>query len=214
MHGTIMRSPTANACTLILVVILCASFCARTSARQWIEVIPKKQTMPRDRFRYQSLLEEHWSFEWTSVINESNIDAGGEGNSVPAPNTVQTPARNPTAPRTSKPSLRPTNQPTTLRPTPAPISTTSAPIAPTASPTKGSLCPSGYAPYEIHMYDRWGDGWEGTTLSISPTLGYEESFRGSLTSGHKSIRGFCLSTTKCHQVSVQGVSAWNAEIYW
>jgi len=64
------------------------------------------------------------------------------------------------------------------------------------------------------MYDRWGDGWEGTTLTVSPTLGYEESFRGTLTSGHKSVQGFCLSTSKCHQVSVQGVSAWNAEIYW
>ena len=64
------------------------------------------------------------------------------------------------------------------------------------------------------MYDRFGDGWDGTSLEISHAFGYEESFRGTLQQGHKAVQGACLSATKCHRVSIEGVSPWNSEIYW
>ena len=64
------------------------------------------------------------------------------------------------------------------------------------------------------MYDRFGDGWDGTSLEITHAFGYEESFRGTLRQGHKAVQGACLSATKCHRVSIEGVSPWNSEIYW
>jgi len=100
------------------------------------------------------------------------------------------PPRRPTRP----PSLRPTTRPT--------VPMTPAPVAPTASPTPASLCPTGYMPYEVHMYDRFGDGWDGTSLVITEAFGSEESFRGTLRRGHKAVQGACLSATKCHRVSV------------
>jgi len=69
-------------------------------------------------------------------------------------------------------------------------------------------------PYEVHMYDRFGDGWDSTSLVITEAFGSEESFRGTLRRGHKAVQGACLSATKCHRVSVEGVSPWNGEIYW
>jgi hypothetical protein len=69
-------------------------------------------------------------------------------------------------------------------------------------------------PYEVHMYDRFGDGWDGTSLVITEAFDTEESFRGTLRRGHKAVQGACLSATKCHFVSVEGVSPWNGEIYW
>ena len=190
-------SSTATSLTLIIA----HSFPAGLVARRWTDIVSKKQKTPRDRFRYNLLLEsdDATGIPATPPTNGSNGESDG---AKPKPNKSEAPTRRPTHPPTLRPTLRPT--------TPM----TPAPVVPTAPPTPASLCPAGQMAYEVHMYDRFGDGWDGTSLKISHAFGYEESFRGTLQQGHKAVQGACLSATKCHRVSIEGVSPWNSEIYW
>lgn len=175
------------------------------AARRWTDIVTNRQRKPRDQFRYNFLLESNDDFWWTMEGDFPPTGDNGDGSNSAQSSLSNPPTHRPTRP----PSLRPTPRPTIPR--------TPAPFASTTSPTSASLCPAGYMPYEVHMYDvGFGDGWDGTSLEITPTFGYGESFRGTLTQtqGHKAVQGACLSATKCHRVSIEGVSPWNGEIYW
>jgi hypothetical protein len=61
-------------------------------------------------------------------------------------------------------------------------------------------CASDETLYRLDMYDSFGDGWDDTTLTITPTDDKKYTvFDGSLEDGAKGTQYVCLSRTKkCH----------------
>jgi hypothetical protein len=59
--------------------------------------------------------------------------------------------------------------------------------------------------YRLDMYDSFGDGWDGTTLTITPTDDKNnEVFDGSLENGSKGTQYICLSRTKIKPYANEG----------
>jgi hypothetical protein len=148
----------------------------------------------------------------------------------------------------ASPALLPTAAPTTKHHTVKSLFTTvpsavpsNAPTAervPTSSPTiPKPQCPDGEVRAVVRMYDSWGDGWGGTSLSItirssevvnkteqSSTRSFILSnlakyttekpiFEGALADGSEGFYYVCLNPEICYDVTVDG-GHWQDEVRW
>ena len=67
--------------------------------------------------------------------------------------------------------------------------------------------------YRLVMYDSFGDGWDGTKLSISDSTGFLYTDK-ALAEGSQGTEFICLSRTpSCYQVDVAG-GVWGKEVSW
>ena len=81
---------------------------------------------------------------------------------------------------------------------------------------KPRKCAKGEMLYRLNLYDSFGDGWEGTTLTIADKTGGsgEPIFDGALESGALGTAFLCLSVDpKCYSVQVVG-GQWGREVSW
>ena len=76
-------------------------------------------------------------------------------------------------------------------------------------------CNKDESPYRLIMYDSFGDGWEGTTITITVKNGATKPiFTGALKSGAEGTEYFCLSLEpKCYTVETTG-GMWGREASW
>ena len=81
-------------------------------------------------------------------------------------------------------------------------------------------CTSNQSLYKLQMFDTFGDGWEGTTITIRPGAGATQGqqlnpvFEGALKSGAEGTEYICLSLDpSCYQVETSG-GAWGREVSW
>ncbi|GKY96017.1 hypothetical protein MPSEU_000562200 [Mayamaea pseudoterrestris] len=149
---------------------------------------------------------------------------------------------------TQAPTSKPSNavEEAAESPTLAPTQTTESPsFAPTTryeNVIGNGGCPVGKHLYEIRMVDSWGDGWDGTLMTILGTRVSQDSqyattsgtttsssvyssvqvkqkqatidiFKGRLSSGSEGYRYICLQANVCYSVNVDG-GTWQSEIVW
>lgn len=73
-------------------------------------------------------------------------------------------------------------------------------------------CPDGETLVQFLMYDTFGDGWDGTTYSLSDGAGNVvasgslDAAQFEVTSGSEGYDFFCLSTTDCYTLELSGGS--------
>jgi hypothetical protein len=76
-------------------------------------------------------------------------------------------------------------------------------------------CGSDQTAYRLIMYDTFGDGWDETTIKITPSAGSDKAvFEGGLKYGSQGTEYVCLGTDpSCYHVEVQG-GIWGREVSW
>lgn len=81
-------------------------------------------------------------------------------------------------------------------------------------------CSKDQSLYQLVMYDSFGDGWEDTRMTITPTTGASEgqkltpTFSGGLKTGAEGTEYLCLSLNPmCYHVDVTG-GTWGREASW
>jgi len=113
------------------------------------------------------------SREWQSLVNhdivrKSNVDSRRYEFSIEADPFFYPGDKSPTEIPTEPPQVQKVW--TTFSPTKSPSSSSTE--GPTMTPTVldaelNGGCRGGQKPYEVHMKDTWGDGWEGTSITIT-----------------------------------------------
>ncbi|VEU39764.1 unnamed protein product [Pseudo-nitzschia multistriata] len=113
--------------------------------------------------------------QWQSIVNhdivdKSNIDSSRYELAIEIAPLFNPEEKSPTEIPTEAPKVTTTTVWTAGVPTSSPTKTlpTNGPtLVPTAfSPQNNGGCQEGLRPYELHMNDQWGDGWDGTTITI------------------------------------------------
>ena len=132
---------------------------------------------------------------------------------IPAPTAVPIPA--PTAVPIPAPTPVPMLAPTAV-PIPAPsrVPTLLPTSAPTLlpSPAPSNDCISGTSTYRLRLYDSGGNGWEGTTYTVTNSTSYTKTGEriaiatGTLADGSESLEWLCLAD-ECYELVVSGGDA-------
>jgi len=81
------------------------------------------------------------------------------------------------------------------------------------------LCTNNDAPSTVHMYDSWGDGWNGNVMTITdlgtsvPLTFDDDTASTTITSGNEKTDRVCLDVGSCYTIEVNG-GLYQNEISW
>mmetsp|Transcript_23625 Transcript_23625/g.68013 ORF Transcript_23625/g.68013 Transcript_23625/m.68013 type:complete len:800 (+) Transcript_23625:139-2538(+) len=171
--------------------------------RSWPTLIPKRRTIPPyDAHRYIQIPE----WDPFSVLPPQALPSSDRPN-------FGRPTNNPTSPPTPEgydilDRLPPTRAP---RPTPAP---SAGPTTPDDFADACGIDGHGFLS-TVTLKDKWGDGWDGTYLTLTDTTTQEPIYTSTLTARDGKVRTdrVCLKVWTCYEVTVTG-SQWSDEISW
>ena len=171
--------------------------------RSWPTLIPKRRTIPPyDADRYAHIPE----WDPFSALPPQALHSSDRPN-------LGRPTSQPTSPPTSEgydglDRLPPSRAP---RPTAAP---TAGPTTLQDSTAACGIDGRGFLS-TVTLQDKWGDGWDGTYLTITDGSTQEPIYTSTLTArdGKSKTAHVCLKVWTCYEVSVTG-SQWSDEISW
>lgn len=185
-------------------------------ARTWVDVVDK------DVYA-NALLDPYRS------IGLEELEALGKADFTDPPSTAPL-AAIVAAPTQSEETILPTTASPSSEPTKAP--SVAPVIQESAKPSSEVKCREGESLHIVHMHDNWGDGWSGTTLTITKRLSehgtappnqgettsvfseaYETVFQEALEDGTDSETQICLEAGLCYFVEVSGGN-WEEEVKW
>jgi len=174
---------------------------SNTGERSWPNLIPKRRTIPPyDRYRW-ALVTEWDPFSDLPLAALQSDDKKAAG-----------PTRRPSSPPTWEGfDILDELPPSRTSPTPAPT------FGPTTLDEWADFCGvDGYGFLTtVTLKDKWGDGWDGTFLTIRDAATQVPVYSGTLrgNDGKERVDRVCLKVWSCYEVVVTG-SQWSDEISW
>jgi hypothetical protein len=88
------------------------------------------------------------------------------------------------------------------------------PVDPSRGDPSSVTCAPDETKYRLIMYDSFGDGWDQTTLTVTPSNQNRPIYTGHLEDGSQGTEFVCLSKQPtCYNVEVNG-GTWGIEVSW